>query len=117
MQSKPDPAIYQLDEALHAFGSEEIVKEALRAFLGHSSLMSEQLLEAWRLKDQAQLRQTLHWLKGGLSYMHARPLKAACANLDVLVHQIPLPDLTEAVNNVTHELEKVKACVSLYLAG
>jgi HPt (histidine-containing phosphotransfer) domain-containing protein len=112
---KPNPEIYQLDEALRAYGSEAVVKEALRSFLATSENLSEQIQHAWEARDPAVLRKRLHWLKGGLSYLHAPRLKRACLQLDALVQEEPWPDLNAAIRHLDEELGQLVECAKLYL--
>ena len=111
----PDPNVYQMDDALRAFGSEDVVKEALRAFLDISDAMALELREAHLSGHQEKLKAKVHWIKGGLSYIHARQLKVVCLELDRQVQQQPMQDVRQAVEQVCAELARVNRCAESYL--
>jgi HPt (histidine-containing phosphotransfer) domain-containing protein len=117
MMLQPNPQIYQLEEAIRAYGSEAVVKEALRSFLTTSENLPERLRQSWQSRDTVQFRKTLHWLKGGLSYLHAPRLKVACLELDALVQQETWPDLTAAIDHLNEELARLVECARDYLGS
>ena len=112
----PDPDVYQIDDAVRAFGSEEVVKEALRSFLAISDVMAQDLKHAYAEGDPVKLRSKVHWIKGGLSYIHARKLKVTCVELDRQVQQDPVPDVHPLVEQVCLQLEEVNLFAQRFLA-
>lgn len=113
----PDPDVYQIEDAVRAFGSEEVVKEALRSFLAISGVMEQDLKDAYAAGDAVKLRAKVHWIKGGMSYIHAKKLKATCVELDRLVQQDPVPDVHSMVDSVCTQLEEVNRFAEAYLAS
>ena len=111
----PNPEIYQMEEAIATFGDERIVREALKSHREMTAVV-EQITTAYKQGDNEGFRKGVHWLRGGLSYLHARPLKDVFMDLERLSQLEPQPDLSEALARVRVEMERLNRCLDAYLS-
>lgn len=79
MDSEP---IYDMKAALQAFGDPSVVSEALQVYLTEADGMLKAMRVALTEGNQPEIRRIVHWLRGGLSYLHAPRVRRACLELD-----------------------------------
>lgn len=79
--------IYDMKAALQAFGDVSVVREALEVYLTEADGMLKSMRVALTEGNQPEIRRIVHWLRGGLSYLHAPRVRKACLELDERVSE------------------------------
>ena len=79
---------------------------------GHSVMVSEEALEAWRPKNAAGMERQRQGLENIIGYLD--DLRAGCIDAADRIEDEPWPQFTEAAQDVVAEvLDKVRAAASL----
>ena len=73
-----DEKIYQYQEALKVFGNDQVLREAMTTYLETAEPMLGSIKNSYRAGWTQDVRKGVHWLKGGLSYLHAPRVREAC---------------------------------------
>lgn len=112
-----DEQIYQYQEALKVFGNDQVLREAMTTYLETAEPMLGSVKSSYRSGWAQDVRKGVHWLKGGLSYLHAPRVREACLHLHQLTLQDPLPPLDEAIDRLESEMLSLSKTLQEYLAG
>lgn len=88
-----DPDLFDRPRALACLGSEAVLQQVVQQFLQESQPMLARLEAAVESGDAQNVRQVVHWLKGGLTYLFSPAAERAWQQLDQASRQQPLPDL------------------------
>ncbi len=87
------PDLFDRPRALACLGSEAVLQQVVQQFLQESQPMLSRLDSAVASGDAQNIRQVVHWLKGGLTYLFSPAAEQAWQQLDQASRQQPLPDL------------------------
>lgn len=99
--------IFDKEAALKAFGRESILKASIIVYLEEVPAMQERLQKSLSL-PLSELRETAHWVKGAVSYMHAPAARATAQRLEELCQGAPQPEeLAHVAGQLCHELERL----------
>jgi HPt (histidine-containing phosphotransfer) domain-containing protein len=101
--------IYDMKAALQAFGDVSVVREALEVYLTEADGMLKSMRVALTEGNQPEIRRIVHWLRGGLSYLHAPRVRKACLELDERVSEnqgVGAMEAFEALEQEMLELQK-----------
>ncbi len=98
-----DHDLFDRPKALRCFGSEAILQQVLQEFLQQVDPMLGRLREALEKADHQEVRKTVHWFRGGLSYLFSPAAERVCLDLE---KQTAHPSLRE-VGPVLSQLEGV----------
>lgn len=109
MNSETD-GVYDMEAALAAFGDEGVVREALETYLKEAEGMLSQMRQALLDNNLTEQKRIVHWLRGGLSYLHAPRVRRACLKLDQQV-DIDGPAKQEAFDELEREMRELESYV------
>ena len=113
-----DMEIYEMPKALQAFGSEMVVREALNTYLKEINEMLARVEAALNAEDRQALAKAAHWLRGGLSFLHAPRLKLACMKFDSRVGaQDSIAAIRQELDNLRLESDRLSDYLRAFLVG
>jgi HPt (histidine-containing phosphotransfer) domain-containing protein len=103
-----DRKLFDREKALACFGSAAILHKVMQDFMAEAEGMLEQLRQAASAADHRQVRQALHWFRGGLVYLHSQEAENACLQLDEASAQEPMQDLLTPIEQLRDVLQRLR---------
>lgn len=96
------------EKAMALFRSEALMLETLEEFFIQAEAKLKLLLLAVKSNDAAEIRETVHWFRGGASFLFSPIVLAACIELTQVSLAKPMPDLIEATDALGIALTKLQ---------
>lgn len=106
MNSTP---LFDRPRALQCFGSEAILRQVIGEFLAQSRGMAQRLREAVESQDLRQIRQAIHWYRGGMAYLYSPRAELACRCLE----QSNPEHMSECLEELEQVLEQLRHHLSI----
>lgn len=101
-------APYDREKAIAAFGSEEVLREASSVYLEEFETMLARVESAVTAKDFSELKESSHWIKGGMVYLHAGPAAAAAKALEDSAKAKETQQLEGQLAELKRQMERLK---------
>ena len=113
-----DLDVFDHDKALAFYGSEDMLQEVVRQYLGDSVNMLWRLRMSVERVDRDEIRSTSHWFRSGLAFLFAAASVQACRELERLTREeSPLPLFGPALLSVEDQLHRLHQVLSLPKSG
>lgn len=103
-----DADLFDREKAIKCFGNETILKEVLKQFLAEVDPMLARLREAVSAQNRDEVRKTVHWFRGGLSYLFSPAAERACLQLDEQTQLDPLPELSTVLDQLESVMRRLQ---------
>ncbi|MGE0493128.1 MAG: Hpt domain-containing protein [Vulcanimicrobiota bacterium] len=99
---------FDRDRALKTFGSTEVLREAGRVYLEEAAGMFERIRKAAEARDFGELRESAHWIKGGMTYLHAAAAADLARSIEELAKAEQVEGLDQAVARLGDEMKALE---------
>lgn len=102
------PLIFDRDKAMRMFRSQALMAETMQDFFVHARSKLSQLVLAAESNDSNAIRETVHWFRGGATFLFSPLVLAACIELTRLSRLKPTPALNDATDNLRWALDQLE---------
>lgn len=99
---------FDRDKALKTFGSAEVLREAGRVYLEEAASMFERIRTAAEARDFHELRESAHWIKGGMTYLHATSASRLAQAIEELAKTQQVDGLDQAIERLGQEMKALE---------
>ena len=109
--AEPKPSLmtaFDRDKALKTFGSAEVLREAGRVYLEEAASMFERIRKAAEARDFHELRESAHWIKGGMTYLHATSASRLAQAIEELAKAQQVDGLDQAIERLGQEMKALE---------
>ena len=106
-----DLPLFDRPKALETFATEATLSAALGDFFGRAQVVLNELVSASADGRESDVREKVHWFRGGAVYLFSPRVLAACEELSRLSGQRPMPPLKLALDDLRRALGQLEEWV------